>query len=112
MSIFDHCKSSIASDLFFYYEISNLIETSFNDYVWNESYYIIPHSPDEGIITLTPDHDYTRLTSTVSRDMQIDLSSLEATYSGQISLVVLVTDLTSKLQAVGVTLFNLRTPRE
>lgn len=99
-------------DLFFYYEISNLIETPFKDYLWNESYYIIPHSPDEGIITITPDHDYTRLTSTVSRDLQIDLSSLEATYSGQISLVVLVTDLTSKQQAVGVTLFNLRTRRE
>ncbi len=99
-------------DLFFYYEISNLTESPFNDYVWNESYYIIPHSPDEGIVTITPDYDYTRLTSTVSRDMQIDLSSLEATYSGRISLVVLVTDLTSKQQAVGVTLFNLRTPRQ
>jgi hypothetical protein len=99
-------------DLFFYYEISNLEASRFNDYVWNESYYIIPHSPDEGIITITPDHDYTRLTQTVSRDMQVDLSSLEATYSGQISLVVLVTDLTSQQQAVGVTLFNLRTPRQ
>ncbi len=97
-------------DLFFYYEISNLTESQFHDYVWNESYYIIPHSPDEGIITISPDHDYTRLQPRASRDMQIDLSSLAATYEGPISLVVLVTDIISQQQAIGVTLFNLRRP--
>ena len=97
-------------DLFFYYEISNIAESEFHDYVWNESYYIIPHSPDEGIIRISPEHDYRRLQPTVSRDMQIDLSSLEATYEGPLSLVVLVTDITSRQQAIGVTLFNLRSP--
>ncbi len=97
-------------DLFFYYEISNLAESQFHDYVWHESYYIIPNSPQEGIITITPDQDYTRLQPSASRDMQIDLSSLAATYEGPIFLVVFVTDLVSQQQAIGVTLFNLRRP--
>ena len=97
-------------DLFFYFEISNLTESQFHDYVWHESYYIIPHSPEEGIIKITHEHDYSRLQPRATRDMQIDLSSLEATYEGPIFLVVLVTDLTSHKQAIGVTLFNLRRP--
>jgi len=96
------------SELFIYFEISNLTRSEFGDHVWSESYYVIPDSPDAGIVTIAEERDYTRLTPLANRSMQIDLSSLEAVYEGPIFVVVLITDKTSGEQAVGVTQFNVR----
>ncbi|MFC1500472.1 hypothetical protein ACFL6T_05595 [Candidatus Zixiibacteriota bacterium] len=96
------------SDLHIYFEISNLAPSEFGDHVWSESYYVIPDSPDAGIVTIGEDRDYTRLAPLASRSMQIDLSGLEAVYEGPIFVVVLVTDKTSGEQAIGVTRFNIR----
>ena len=96
------------NDLFIYFEISNLTRSEFGDHIWSESYFVIPDSPDAGIVTIAEDRDYSRLTPLASRSMQIDLSELEAVYEGPIFVVVLITDKTSGQQAVGVTQFNVR----
>jgi len=96
------------TDLFIYFEISNLTPSEFGDHVWSESYYVIPDAPEAGIVIIVEDRDYGRLTPQASRSMQIDLSGLEAVYEGPIFLVVLITDETSGEQAVGVTQFNVR----
>ncbi|MFC1628239.1 hypothetical protein ACFL3H_03900 [Gemmatimonadota bacterium] len=96
------------STLHIYFEISNLTPSEFGDHVWNESYYVIPDSPDAGIVTIGEERDYTRIAPLASRSMQIDLSGLEAVYEGPIFVVVLVTDRTSDEQAVGVTRFSIR----
>ncbi len=96
------------TDLFIYFEISNLTPSEYGDHVWSESYFVIPDAPDAGIVIVSEDRDYTRLTPQASRSMQIDLSNLEAVYEGPIFVVVLITDETSGEQAVGVTQFNVR----
>ncbi len=98
-------------DLFFYYEVENLSRSVVGDHAISESLYIIPNDTEEGIITISTGQDITSLTPSLSRSMQIDLSSLGRSYEGAVHLVVLVTDRVSGEQAVGATLLILRHPR-
>jgi len=99
------------TDLHFYYEIGNLTRSEFGDYAWNESYYVIPTDPDAGIIRVTQQQDFTRLTPGAVRQMAIDLTRHEGSYAGALFLVAVVTDLVSEQQGVGVTRFELHSRR-
>jgi len=95
------------TDLHFYYEIGNLTRSEFGDYAWNESYYVIPSNPAAGIIQVSLQQDFTRLTPGAIRQMAIDLSRHEGSYTGSLVLVAVVTDLVGNHQGVGVTRFTL-----
>jgi len=98
-------------DLYFYYEVENLNRSVVGDYVIDESLFIIPNDTEEGVITISTGQNISSLTPSLSRSMQIDLSSLGRSYEGAVHLVVLVTDRVSGQQAVGATLLILRHPR-
>lgn len=99
-------------DLFFYFEIDHLTTSDIGDHVWKEAFFIIPDDPGQGAIAVAPEQERNSLTPSASRQMQIDLSSMGASYEGQVFVVVMVTDMVSGNQAIGATIFSLRHPPE
>ncbi len=99
-----------SQDLYFYFEVENLTTSDIGDHVWKEAFFIIPDNPGEGIVAVAPEQERTSLSPSLSRSMQIDLSSLGETYEGFVFVVVLITDMVSGNQAVGATIFSLRSP--
>jgi hypothetical protein len=96
--------------LFFYFELSNLTRSEYNDYVREEAFYMIPEGGEEGVVMVAVDQEYTTIRPTVSRSMEIDLSSLSESYEGPVFLVALVTDNVSGEQAIGATRFTIKNP--
>jgi hypothetical protein len=97
-------------DLYFYFEVDNLSRSAVGDYVWDEAFYVIPESENEGIVRIDPEDDLTGLQSVAHRSMAIDLGSMAETYEGAVFLVVMVTDRTSGESAVSATRFSLIRP--
>ena len=99
-------------DLFFYFEIDNLATSDIGDHVWKEAFFIIPDDPGQGAVSVAPEQERSSLVPSANRRMQIDLSSMGATYEGHVFVVVMVTDMVSGNQAIGATIFSLRNPPE
>jgi hypothetical protein len=97
-------------ELWLYYEISGLQESPYGDRTWEESYFIIPDAPEQGIVRMDPGVPNSTIREEVSRSVALDLSSLEEDYEGSLFVVVLITDGESEERAVSAARFSLSSP--
>lgn len=95
-------------DLYFYFEVEGMSESDVGDYVWSETFFIIPDAEGQGIIRLGSEQDRTAIEPHASRSLAIDLGALQGTYQGNVFLVVLVEDKISGKRAVATTRLMLR----
>ena len=95
-------------DLYFYFEVEGMQESDVGDYVWSETFFIIPDAEGQGIIRLGSEQDRTAIEPHAGRSLAIDLGALEASYQGNVFLVVLVEDKVSGARSVATTRLMLR----
>jgi hypothetical protein len=93
-------------DIWFYFEVSGLTRSEFGDYAWEESYYLIPDRPDRGIVRI-PGLPRSSIEARSQRQIMIDLSMLEHTFTGPLYIVILIRDTVSGREAVGATRFTI-----
>ena len=93
-------------DVWLYYEIDDLEYSGYGDYAWEEDYFVIPDSPNEGIVHITSGIIHNSITPNISRTFIIDLSEMENTYAGPIIMVILITDNVSGNTAISAARFN------
>lgn len=94
-------------DIWLYYEITGLDRSDLGDYAWEESYFIIPDQPGQGIVRIIPGLIQSRLQSDVERSFMIDLSVMESVYEGPFFIIILITDVVSGQIDISVTQFNI-----
>jgi hypothetical protein len=92
-----------------YFEINDLARSEVGDYVWEESYYIVPERPGQGIVRIPSPDRNNQIRIPVRRGLMLDLTSLRRDYEGPVILLVVVRDLTSgawAASAVRITLIS------
>ncbi len=97
-----------------YFEIHDLARSDVGDYVWEESYYIVPEKAGQGVVRIPSPDRNNQIRIPVQRGLMLDLTSLRTDYEGPVILLVVVRDLTSgawAASAVRITLTSRGDPR-
>ncbi len=93
-------------DIWLYFEITGLTRSEYLDYAWEESYYLIPDLPDQGIVRI-PGLTQSSIQPRAQRQIMIDLSMLEHHFTGPLYIAILIRDTVSGREAVGATRFTI-----
>ena len=94
-------------NIWLYYEITGLDRSDLGDYAWEESYFIIPDQPGQGIVRIIPGLIQSGLRPDVERSFMVDLSVMESEYEGPFFIIIFITDVISGQSDLSVAQFNI-----